>query len=224
MFANMKPTRACVGSVLLACGAVGLLAVTGCSSGSTSSSASSTGSSTASSTGSSTGTSAAPSASATAKSSATAPSWAAALGTGVTVIPPGTTAPGHGSPSAALAGLLLAAKDKSASGYCAYSEPSFQAQCKSAFSQISASQFPTFKNSAPGYIAVDGTKAVMGITGTECQIGQTECTTNDDPAAIFTTLHTFSALWKNAMTSSGTKYSLTPLTEINGNWYLQTAS
>jgi hypothetical protein len=212
MFGNVKPTRAGVGSVLLACAAAGLLAVTGCSSGSTSSSSSST------------GTSAAPSASATAKPSATAPSWAAALGTGVTVIPPGTTAPGHSSPSAVLAGLLLAAKDKSASGYCAYSEPSFQAQCKSAFSQISASQFPTFKNSAPGYIAMDGDKAVVGITGTECQVGQTECTTNDDPAAIFTTLHTFSALWKNAITGSGTKYSLTPLTKINGNWYLDTAS
>jgi hypothetical protein len=55
-------------------------------------------------------------------------------------------------------------------------------------------------------------------------VGKTECTTNNDPAAIFTTLHSFSALWKNAMTGSGTKYSLTPLIKINGNWYLNSSS
>ena len=212
MFTNVKSMRADVGSALLVCAAAGLLAVAGCSSGSTSSSPSGS------------GTSAAASAPTTAAPSSAAPSWAAALGSGVTVVPPGTATPGHGSPGAALAGLLLAAKDKSASGYCEYFEPGGQAQCKSALSQMSASQLPTFKNSEPGYIAVDGDKAAAGITGTECQVGQTECTTNNDPAAVFTTLHSFGALWKNAMTASSTKYSLTPLIKINGNWYLDSNS
>jgi hypothetical protein len=216
MFANMKPMRACVGSALLAGAAAGLLAVTGCSSGSASSSASSTSGST--------GTSAAASTSASAKPSSAAPSWATALGPAVAVIPPGTAVPGHGSPSAALAGLLMGAKDKSASEFCAYWEPSGQAQCKSQLSQLSASQFPTFKNAAPGYIAIDGDKAVAGVTGTTCAVGQTQCITNDDPAAIFTTMHTFSALWKSSLTTSSTEYSLTAFTRINGNWYLYSNS
>jgi len=209
MLTNVKPTRAGVGSALLACGAAGLLAVTGCSSGNTSSSASGA------------GTPAAASASAAAMPSKAAPSWAAALGPGVTVVPPGTAAPGHGSPDATLAGVLLAVKDKSASEYCEYVQPSVQAPCKSALSKKPASQFPSVKNGAPGYIVIDGDKAVAGVTGTSCTAGQTGCSTNNDPAAIFTTLHTFSALWKNAITNtnSDSTYSLTPLTKIDGNWY-----
>jgi hypothetical protein len=206
MISNLKRVRAGVGSALLACGAAGLLATTGCSSGSTSSSASIM------------VTSAAPSAPATVKPSSSGPSWAAALGTGITVIPPGTATPGNGSPDAVLAGVLQAFKDKSAAEYCGYAQPSAQAQCKSAFSSMSA--FPSAKNLGPGYIVVDGTKAVVGMTGTVCAAAQASCVTNNDPAAVFTTLHTFSALWKNAVTPSGAKYSLNPLAKINGTWYL----
>lgn len=211
MSMNLKPTRAGAGSALLACGAAGLLAVTGCSSGSASSSAGGS------------GTSAAASALAAATPSSTAPSWATALGPGITVVPPGTAAPGHGSPGAVVAGLLLAFKDKSAAEYCGYVEPSFQARCKSALSRTPASQFPTAKNVKLGYIVIDGDKAAVGDTGTFCVADQTSCLTNNDPAAVFTTLHTFSALWKNAITPSGTKYSLEALIKINGNWYTATS-
>jgi hypothetical protein len=210
MAVNVKPARAGIGSALLACGVAGLLAVTGCSSGSASSSAGGSGASVAAS---------APAAT----PSSTAPSWAAALGPGVTVVPPGTAAPGHGSPGAVLAGLFLALKDKSATEYCGYAEPTVQAQCKSALSQTSASQFPSVKNGTPGYVVIDGDKAVAGITGTLCPAGQTGCIRNTDPAAVFTTLHTFSTLWKNAITPSST-YSLEALTKISGNWYIAASS
>ena len=208
MSMKLKPTRAGIGSALLTCGAAGLLAVTGCSSGSTSSSAGGS------------GTSAAASAPAAAAPSSTAPSWATALGPGVTVVPPGAAAPGHSSPGAVLVGLFAALKDKSVTEYCGYAEPAAQAQCKSGLAQTTAGQFPSAENLTPGYVVIDGDKAVAGITGTVCAAGQTGCVTNNDPAAIFTTLHTFSALWKNAITPSGTKYSLQPLTKIDGNWYI----
>ena len=140
------------------------------------------------------------------------------------MVPPGTATPGHGSPGAVVAGVLLAIKDKSASAYCGYAEPSAQAQCNSALPQLPASQFPTDKNGAPGYIVIDGTRAVAGLTGTECLSGQTGCVTNTDPAAIFTTLHTFDALWQNANSNSETTYSLNPLVEINGKWYFSSTS
>ena len=211
MSMKVKAAGSGIGAVLLACGAVGLLAMTGCSAGSASSSAGGAGAS---------ATASAPSAA----PSSTAPSWAAALGTGVTVVPPGSAAPGHGSPAAVLAGLFQAVKAKNATGYCGYAEPSTQAQCKSALTQISASQFPSVKNGVPGYAVIDGDKAVAGLTGTLCATGQTECIKNSDPAAVFTTLHSFDALWKNAMTSNDSIYTLTPLTKVNGNWYVAATS
>jgi hypothetical protein len=142
----------------------------------------------------------------------------------MTVVPPRTTAPGHGSPGAVVAGLFLALKDKSATGYCGYAEPAVQAQCKTGLSQTPAGQFPSVKNGVPGYVVIDGDKAVAGITGTLCAQGQTGCVRNNDPAAVFATVHTFSALWKNAITPSGTKYSLEALTKIHGNWYVAASS
>ena len=48
--------------------------------------------------------------------------------------------------------------------------------------------------------------------------------TNTDPAALFTTLHTFEALWQNAVKPTETTYSLNPLVEINGKWYFSSTS
>ena len=203
--------------MLLACGAAGLLVITGCSAGGSPSSAGTSGAS---------ATASAPAAvtpSSTTPSS-TALSWAAALGPAVTVLPPGAAAPGHGSPGAVLAGLFQAVKDKNAAEYCGYAEPAAQAQCTSQAAQLPASQFPSAKNGMPGYAVTDGGRAVAGFTGTLCATGQTSCVSNSDPAAVFTALHTFSALWKNAMIQSDTTYSLTPLTKVNGNWYIAASS
>jgi hypothetical protein len=208
MFANVKAVRAVFAPALLACAAVSLIALTGCSSaGSTSSSASAPGTSAPAST-----------------SASAAPSWAAALGSGATVVPPGSAAAGHGSPASALVGLLQAVKDKSRSAFCGYSEPSTQAQCTAALAKVPDSYLPAAKNAVPGYFIIEGSKAVGGMTGTLCALGTSECTTNTDPAALFTTLHTFAALWKNAITSTNTKYSLTPFIKVNGNWYVDSTS
>lgn len=146
------------------------------------------------------------------------------LGPGVTVIPPETVAPGHGSPDAVMTGVLAAIRDKNYSAYCGYAEPSQQAQCSSQMAEVSVSQLPTITGGGVGYVVIDGDEAVAGNTGTMCASGQTGCFTNNDPAAVFSTLHTFSALWQNAITPTSTVYSLSPLIKINGSWYVYSAS
>lgn len=163
----------------------------------------------------------------TAASQATAsvPSWAAALGPGVTVVAPKTATPGHDSPGAVVAGLLTALAAKKGAMFCGYGMPSAQAQCRSTMGQMPASKLPYAKNAAVGYVVIDGDKAAVGMTGTFCTPGQSpECVTNNDPAAVFSLAHSFSGLWENAISDSGKAYSLTPCEKIDGKWYLYAPS
>lgn len=193
------------GLALLACGVIGVLALAGCGSGSPSSSLATTTSSGA----------ASPSATASAQ-----PSWASALGAGVTVVVPQSASPGHGSPGSVIAGLAGSLTSKHQVDQCAYVPPDDQAPCRSQVSQIPATQQPYDTNFALGYVVISGDKAVVGMTGKFCTPGQSpECFTNDDPAAIFSTAKSFAALWANAIKPSKS-YSLNPCIEIGGKWYI----
>lgn len=210
------------GSALLACSVTGVLTLVGCGS------VSSSGSVAASSPG-SLGTSGAASPSSAAggsggPASGAQPSWVSPLGASVTVVAPHSAAPGHGSPGAAVSGLAAALSSKHYADTCAYAEPSAQAGCRSQIGQVPASQMPSMTNFAVGYTVIDGDKAAVGMTGKFCSPGQSpECFTNDDPAAVFSTAKSFSALWADAVTpSSG--YSLTPCIEIDGKWYIYSSS
>ena len=180
---------------LLAFGLAGLIAAAGCSSGASSGSGSQ-------------------------------PSWASALGSGVTVDAPAQVSPGTGSPAATIQGVFSAIGSKQYKQECDYVEPDAQAGCKTGAAQLNSSNAPSLKNSGIGYVAIDGTKALVGTTGTFCVPNQTpKCYTNSDPAAIFSTKKSFSALWTQAnQSSSQNAYSLAPCIEISGHWYLYTAS
>ena len=168
--------------------------------------------------------SSAPASSATATASAQ-PSWAASLGTGVTVVAPQSVSPGHSSPQAVVKGLLTTLNAKQVAAFCGYALPSVQAQCKSGMSQTPTSRLPYAKNTTVGYAVIDGNKAAVGMTGTYCTPGQSpECFTNSNPAAIFSTAHSFSSLWKNAISNSTTIYSLNACEKIGGKWYLYSSS
>ena len=83
-----------------------------------------------------------------------------------------------------------------------------------------ATAMPTFKNLTVSYTVTDGTRALVGMTGTICSPDQTpSCVTNKDSAAIFDSGKTFSVLWTEAVTSTADAYSLTPMIELNGKWY-----
>jgi len=152
------------------------------------------------------------------------PSWAKALGSGVTVTPPGSTSAGDGSPGGVVAKVASDMRAGRYAKFCTALQPSDQATCKSTFSSASASTLasamPTFKNYVVGYTAIDGDMALVGATGTVCTPNQTpECNTNTDPAAILDSGKSFAALWSQAAASNTNAYSLTPLVKVNGVWY-----
>jgi hypothetical protein len=157
-------------------------------------------------------------------SGSSAPPWAAALGAGTTVTSPQSTAPGHDSPGAAVQGYVanfFGTKDVAAA--CDYVDPGAQGECKSSITQVpSSTQRPYAQHAGLGYVATDGTQALVGTTGTFCIPGSTpECTTNNDPAAIFSSRKPFATLWSQALAAtSSDSYALVPCIDINGHWYI----
>jgi hypothetical protein len=107
---------------------------------------------------------------------------------------------------------------------CGYFLPSAQAQCSQALSAVPAGSTPTVKGLALGYVAIDGTRALVGTAGTYCTTegGQKPgCFANHDPAAIFSTARPFATLWSQTIAAENFRpaYSLTPCVEIGGRWY-----
>jgi hypothetical protein len=159
-------------------------------------------------------------------SSPSTPSWASALGPGVTVQSPAQPAPGHGSPAALVAGIFSAVASKHYPAECSYVEPSQQSGCASGVGALTSSTAPYSQNAAIGYVVIHGDEALVGSTGKFCVPGQKpECYTNNDPAAIFASnKKSFSALWtEQNNVSSENVYSLAPCIKINGKWYLYVA-
>ena len=202
-----------VRAAMLACGATALFALAGCSSGGSSSSA----------TGIATG------ASADAVPSSSTPSWASALGPGVTLVAPETVAPGNGSPGAVMTGFIAALNAKKYTAVCSYVPPDSQSQCRSLLGSTSmsllAGKMPFAKHAGLGYVAIDGTEALIGTTGEYCAPGDSpECYTNNSPTAILNSGKSFSALWKTTVaetdnSNSPNVYTLAPCLEVGGKWY-----
>jgi hypothetical protein len=188
-------------AVLAGAAAAGVLAVAACSSGTTPTAGAGASSTT---------------------STASLPSWASALGSSVTVVAPQTVSPGNGTPGAVVTGLINAFNAGKFSQSCGYDEPKGQAACKAEASEVTASDIPTIKNFALGYVAEDGSQAVVGITGTICESGS-KCSTNSDAAAVFSSTKSFSGLWKNSLKDTSS-YSLTPCVKVGGKWYIYSSS
>jgi hypothetical protein len=151
------------------------------------------------------------------------PGWAKTLGAGVVVVPPARTDAGHGSPGAAVEGFVSALDDRQLKLWCSYYEPSFQAACRANAAKYVATNMPIFKNFALGYVAIDGNKALVGATATLCVANEKpRCSSNDNPAAIFSAGGTFKALWAEAITAANNPanfYSLTLCIKIGASWY-----
>jgi hypothetical protein len=159
-------------------------------------------------------------------SSTAPPSWASALGSGVTVDAPAQVSPGTGSPGEVIQGVFAAIGSKQYKQECDYVEPSAQAACKTGAAALNSSNAPSLKNAAIGYVAIDGNKALVGTTGTFCVPDNTpKCSTNNDPAAIFSTKKSFGTLWTRAnQSNSQNVYSLATCIQVSGHWYLYTPS
>ena len=156
-----------------------------------------------------------------------APSWAQALGAGVTVTS-GNASPGDGSPGGSLLGALASAKAGDFAKFCSYIPPSQQAGCNSTLSGVPAAslktEMPTYKNVVVTYTAIDGNEALVGVTGTICDPNQTpSCISNSDPAAFFDSGKPFPTLWSESIANSSS-YTPVPMTKVNGKWYVYQGS
>jgi hypothetical protein len=156
-----------------------------------------------------------------------APSWANALGAGVTVTS-GNASPGDGSPGGSLLGALTSAEAGDFAKFCSYLPPSQQNDCNSAYSGLPAASLktamPTYKNVVVTYTAVDGNEALVGVTGTICDPNQTpSCISNGDPAAFFDSGKPFPTLWSESIANSSS-YTPAPMTKVNGKWYIYQGS
>jgi hypothetical protein len=157
------------------------------------------------------------------------PSWSSKLGSGVTIVSPGSASPGNDSPDGVMVGVYKSVTSGPIGDLCKYEQPSEQSTCKSDVKEATkaelASALPTFKNFAVGYTAINGTQALIGTTGTVCVPQPKGCYTNNDPAAILDSGKPFATLWKESIAeTSSDVYSLSPAIEIHGSWYAYTAS
>jgi hypothetical protein len=131
---------------------------------------------------------------------------------------------GHESPGAAFQGEISALSAGKPAGACPYFPPSAQAQCRKALADAPDGSGVTYKDFALGYVAIDGTKALVGSTGTFCAAAQTpQCGSNYNAAAIFDTAKPFAVLWAQALAadslSAQNSYSLAPCVKIGSKWY-----
>jgi hypothetical protein len=126
-----------------------------------------------------------------------------------------------------MAGWAKAYNDKQLSELCPYLQPDDMSQCK-AIAQVvdsNKSTMPYTKNIGIGYVAIDGTEAVVGTTGAYCVPGASPlCATNNDPAAIFSSGKSFASLFKMAIAGTNSPpnknaYTLYPCVELGGKWY-----
>ncbi len=184
-----------VRSGLAACGVIAVVAVAGCSSGGGN-----------------------PASSAAGNGTTAQPSWAAGLGSGVTVEAPAAN-PASGSPAAAVLGFLQQSAQSNGGSMCNYVDPGYQSTCQSALSAGGSSD--TMSGLSLGYTVIDGDHALVAFTySSMCENGDCQ-TVNSDPAAPFDGGQSFSALWQNSLDeSSTTAYAPAPCVEDNGTWYV----
>jgi hypothetical protein len=142
----------------------------------------------------------------------------------VTVTPPTPEAAGTTSPGAAAIAYVAALNTGKVSNLCPLVEPSAQSVCQQAVAGAPPNTGTTFKNVALGYVAIDGTQALVGLTGTYCDpSGKPTCTTNTDPAALFSAGKPFATLFRQAeaaLNSTSNAYSLAPFIQVSSTWYL----
>lgn len=144
--------------------------------------------------------------------------------TGLRVLPPKQTSPGHESPAAAFTGLVHDLNIERYTDACQYFEPVVQEQCHVEMTETAPYSFRVFSPFAIGYVVVNGDKALVGWTGSLCIAGTASpvCTVNQDPAGGFDG-SSFEAIWdaaaQNRSPYSTTSYGVDPAIRVGGSWY-----
>ncbi len=215
-------------SGLAACGVIAALVVAGCGSSGTAGSGSSgtAGSGSGGTAGSGSG------ASSGAGGTSTLPSWAAALGPGVTLEGPTENA-AAGTPQAAVKAYVAAlTSGANPSSACAYLIPSAQSSCESSITKAAQQGEDitySYRSFGLGYTAIDGTQALVGSTYSKFCVQATSRTCAPDitdPKTVFASGVSFANLW--AQTQQGNRasgsFSPVPCIVLNGKWYVDAPS
>jgi hypothetical protein len=153
---------------------------------------------------------------------ATAPSWAKYLGRGVSVVAPGSDS----APGTLVTAYVAVLNGSKVSAFCRYVEPSVQSACHKALAGVTSTDGASISHFRLGYAAIDGTRALVGLTGTNCNPDQKpRCDTNTDPAALFSSHQSFGTLYSQALASqnpntTANTYSLAPCVQVDSKWYI----
>ena len=128
--------------------------------------------------------------------------------------PPNNTAPGFGSPQSALAGLLAGILSSRPTNACKYVLPYQRESC---FYTITGFTFSA--HVAIHRVITEGTRALIELTGTVCELG-VECVSNGQPNAGMPNAGTQFENAYSAAVYAVSSLSPVPCREIDGRWYL----
>lgn len=135
----------------------------------------------------------------------------------------GSVSPGHGSPKAAVEGFITDLElGNGSTAWCDYLAPPDQSECQEGAAEAHISITGSF---ALGNQVIDGSQALVAITGDVCahdDIDSTTsiaCSSNSDPnKGLPSSTDTFSDAYAAATNSNGT--ATAPCEEISGSWYI----
>jgi hypothetical protein len=135
-----------------------------------------------------------------------------------------TVSPGHGSPEAAVDGILTALKTGHSTAWCAYFNPSDLTECQQDSDQVDLSITGNYSIKSE---VVSGKQALVGVTGNLCFHGNAtgttllQCATNSIPSTGMPPgAGSFSEAYASTANEPSTSLSPIPCIEVSGSWYV----
>lgn len=155
-----------------------------------------------------------------------APIWQRTLGPRTTVVPPGPGAISPNSPGEVVTKYISYLNGGNLTDVCHLVQPSRRLACYLLVKILGSLWSGTRAiHVAIGYIAVMGSHALVGVTGTFCD--KSGCSTNSYPDAYFRSGQSFGTLYAQTVKGENTDgtpntgvYALFPCTKVGSTWYV----
>lgn len=136
----------------------------------------------------------------------------------------GTISPGHGTPEAAVAGILTSLMSGSSTAWCAYFNPSDRSECDQ---DSNALALNITGNYAIKSQVIQGSQALVALTGNLCFHGNAtgttllQCATNTNAGTGMPPgAGSFSQAYAATANASSDTLSPIPCIEVTGAWYV----
>ena len=135
-----------------------------------------------------------------------------------------SVAPGHGSPEAAVDGILTALMTGHSTAWCTYFNPSDLTECQQDSEQVELSITGNYSIKSQ---VISGSQALVGLTGNLCFHGNAtgttllQCATNSDPSTGMPQgAGSFAQAYAATANEPSTSLSPIPCIEVTGSWYV----